>query len=102
MKTLKAGLSVLIVLGLTGIAFAAGSTPSDKSYTPSWDMDQGGTTTHPKAHMARVDFTPEHMTSLDKQGKPWFQSTLNPNNVRREDAKPKDRKSTRLNSSHRL
>lgn len=83
MKTLKFGLFLLIAVGFAASAFA-----SDKYYQPSWGMDQGGITTYPKAHTARVQHTPEHITSLDKQGKPWFQSTLNPQNVRREDSKP--------------
>ena len=87
MKTLKFGLFVLIAVGMATSAFAAGAGEK-MGVNASWNMDQGGITTYPKAHEARVQHTPEHITNLDKQGKPWFQSTLNPQNVRREDSKP--------------
>ncbi len=86
MKTLKFGLFVLIAVGLAGSAFASGGAKMGADAT--WGMNQGGITTYPKAHEARVQHTPEHITNLDKQGKPYFQSTLNPQNVRREDSKP--------------
>ena len=85
MKTLKFGLFLLIAVGVAASAFASGEKMGANA---TWGMDQGGITTYPKEHVARVQHTPEHITSLDKQGKPWFQSTLNPQNVRREDVKP--------------
>ena len=83
MKTLKIGFVMLLLMVVTPIAFAG-----DKYYVPSWGMQQGDITTYPKAHEARAPYTPEMVTSLDKQGMPWFQSTLNPQNLRREEAKP--------------
>ncbi|MBI4972105.1 MAG: hypothetical protein HZC17_09815 [Candidatus Omnitrophica bacterium] len=83
MKTLKIAGFVLMLL-----AFAASAFAGNKYYVPSWGMAQGDITTYPKAHEARAPYTPEMVTSLDKQGKPWFQSTLNPQNLRREDSKP--------------
>ena len=84
MKTLKIAGFVLMAMALVSSAFAAG----EKMYEAGWGMAQGDITTYPKGHEARVASTPEMITSLDKQGNPWFQSTLNPQNLRREDEKP--------------
>jgi len=82
MRTQRAFIIAIGVLFLaTGGAMA---NPSDKYYKPAMDMPTGDVTKFPKGHVATVEHTPHLVNQQDKQGMPWFQSTLNPQNVRRE------------------
>ncbi|GEM_PF-1975695 len=89
MKTLKIAVFMLIVACVTASG-ASAQMMTDAGYknaSPSWDMSTGDITKFPKGHQATTDYTPNLVTNLDKQGQPWFQSTLNPRNLRRESDK---------------
>lgn len=73
-----------MVVGIIFLASSLGLAMTDKYYQPSTDTSMGNVTNFPKGHVATVDHTPLLLTQRDKQGMPWFESTLNPKNVRRE------------------
>ena len=83
MKTINILLVIFMVIGFAGGTLLA----SDKYYVPSWGMATGEITDYPKGHTARVDYTPNLAVNYDKQHMPWFESTLKPQNLRREGSK---------------
>lgn len=80
MKILKLILISLIVVGLSTSAFAF----SSKYTSPNWDMKQGDISEFQKGHQATADYTPNLIVNYDKRHMPWFESTLKPQNLRRE------------------
>lgn len=85
MKTFKVVLFVILVIGIaispSGYAFSA------KYTSPNWGMQQGQVSNFAKGHQPTAAYAPEQVVSFDKQHIPWFESTLKPQNLRREGEK---------------
>jgi len=70
--------SLVVALSTAGYAMM-GKTGSGMS-----GISDGQHTSFGKGHSATVDYTPHLIVNYDKQYKSWAQSTLNPENIRKE------------------